>query len=422
MTAIKTGTTVVVVPRAAPSAAHALSTSSSSSSSSAARANDDTLEVSSRRAAQTGPTGSARYAVAVDARASGAYFNKVVVPARRDAHGIRVEARLPDVILDPTRFFVAGGPPGHGVGTSPIATTRRVLEQAESLDAAMASLTHWKTGPTDTPSVYLGGRAAGQEADVGLSYNRVLDTHGRAVFSDLPEGSDARRLRDPTHQFSFDAQQRALVDGTGAVVASGDAAVRSFMIARQMQPLFAFRPYWRVSPSEPGTTNWTNPPASSEKAAAWAAQSNHVGAVPPNVYFYPGEHIAMNVSESAPGQLRLSIRGNGADGDLPALGVTFRARAFGQSDPVEFKRVSSIDQRGNEGKSVTPTSSMAIGLVWEKTELLLGADAASSKPTPLSSLAPVLVRGHDLKDPARYHRIFNLDVVDGKEIVTIRPS
>ena len=407
MTAIRTGTSVVVTPRTSAGPAHSPDTAAT-----APRTDSDSFEVPSRRAARTGPEGSLRLNVAVDRGASGAYFHKVVAPARRDAHGIRVEGRLPQVEIDPTRQSLAGG---AAPGETPVETTRQVLQSSRSLDAALTQLNDWRTGPTDKPSVYLGGRSGGQEADVGLSWDRVRDSQGRAVFTDLAGGSD---LRQPEHQFVFDGATRTLRDGNGNPVARGDAQVKQFMIDRQLQPSFAFRPYWRVSPSEAGTENWTNPPPSAAQAGAWARTANHLGEPPANAYFYPGEQFAMNVRETGRGQLRLDIRGNGEDARVPAFGVGIRASGFGNDGPAEWKRVSSIDQKGREKKDVVSTSSRAIGMEWDRTEVLLGDD---HRPTPLSELSPTQVRGRELAQSRRYDRIFNVDVVGGREIVSIRP-
>ncbi|MDP2339947.1 MAG: hypothetical protein Q8O67_03230 [Deltaproteobacteria bacterium] len=406
MSVIARGTSHVITPRTQAGPAHSASTIASEPR----QRDSDTFEVARRHASTTGAAGSLRTAIAVDDHASGAYFHKIVSPRRSDAHGIRVEGQLPEVMLDPRRFAVGGV-----VAGDPIAATKRVLENEPTLDAALTRLNDWRTGPLDKPSVYLGGRAGGQEADVGVSFDRVYDPAGRAVFTDLANGSDGR---DPAHRFVFDGPSRSLKDGSGVVVAAGDAAVKQFMIDHKLQPSFAFRPYWRASPSEPGTQNWNNPPLSPEKAADWATKFNHVGAPPTNAYFYPGERFAMNVREAGRGQLRLDIRGAGVDANIPSFGVGIRASQFGAGRATEWKRVSSIDQKGNEGGRVTPTSSMAIGMVWEKSEVLLGA---ARTPTALSALSPVQVRGHDLADSAIYDRTFNVDVVGTREIVTIRP-
>ena len=113
---------------------------------------------------------------------------------------------------------------------------------------------------------------------------------------------------------------------------------------------------------------------------------------------------------------RASFRGCARHGSH--FGVGIRASTYGQGNATEWKRISSIDQKGNEGGRVTPTSSMAIGMVWEKSEILLGQNRT---PTALSSLSPTQVRGADLADSAVYDRTFNIDVVNGREIVTIRP-
>lgn len=406
MTVVARGTSSIVTPRTTPSPAHAPATTASSPKT----RDSDTFEVNRNRASQTGPAGSLRQSISVDSGASGAYFHKVVSPASAQAHGIRAEGRLPEVLLDPTRFNVAGVRAGD-----PVEATKRVLQNEPSLDVAMGRLNDWRTGPTDKPSVYLGGRSGGQEADVGLSYDRVYDPAGKAVFTDNASGSDGR---DPAHAFTFDGQARALKNGNGDVVASGDAAVKQFMVDHKLQPSFAFRPYWRVSPSEPNTQNWTNPPTSPAQAASWAQTANHTGNPPSNAYFYPGESFAMSVKENGRGQLRLDVRGNGADASVPSFNVGFKAHGFGNGTGQEWKRVSSIDQKGREGQSVEPTSSMALGLQWQKTEVLRGSQ---NTPTPLSTLSPVQVRGRDLADSAKYDAVFNVDVVGGAEVVSIRP-
>lgn len=415
MTAVKRGTTQVIVPRAQASAAHAIETAAGQP-----KAKDgDTFEVKNNSAAATGPAGSLKRQVAVDAGASGAYFHKVVGPSRTDAHGVRVEGRLPDVSLSPSRWQVSGNAHDAAVGGGPAAMTKALLT-TQPFASAMASLTSYTTGPLDKPSVYLGGRAGGQEADVGLSYDRVYDVAGKAVFTNQAEGADPAALRNPKNQFIYDGASSSLKDGAGTVIATGEAAVKQAMIDNKLSPSFAFRPYWRVSPSAPNTTNWSNPPPSNDadKRAAWAQATNHVGAVPNNAYFYPGEQFAMNVRDAGKGQLRLDIRGNGADSTVAAFGVDIKASSFGTGLSQEFKRVSSIDQKGREKQNVVPTSSMAIGLVWDKTELLLGANRT---PTPLSSLGSTQVRGRDLADSTVYDKIFNTDVVNGSEIVSIRP-
>lgn len=414
MTAVKRGTTQVIVPRAQASAAHAIETAAAQP-----RGKDgDTFEVKNNKAASTGPVGSLKRQVAVDAGASGAYFHKVVGPSRTDAHGLRVQGRLPDVSLSASRWQVSGNESDPAIGGGPAAMMTALLK-TQPFASAMQSLTHYTTGPLDKPSVYLGGQH-GQEADMGLSYDRVYDKAGKAVFTNQHEGADPAELRDPKNQFVYDGASSSLKDGTGAVVATGEAAVKQAMIDQKLALSFAFRPFWRVSPSEPNTTNWSNPPPSTDPArrAAWAQATNHVGAVPDNAYFYPGEQFAMNVRSTTKGQLRLDIRGNGADSDVPAFGVDLKASSFGKGLAQEFKRVSSIDQKGREKQNVVPTSSMAIGLVWDKTEVLLGA---ARTPTALSSLGAVQVRGRDLADSSVYDKIFNTDVVDGREIVLIRP-
>lgn len=82
------------------------------------------------------------------ASVTGAYFRKVESQPRVDVHGIRATIRLPRITFDPTREFVS--PEGEG---------------------------DYRTGPLDRPSVYVGGNAAGHEVDVGLTWDRVYDSH-----------------------------------------------------------------------------------------------------------------------------------------------------------------------------------------------------------------------------------------------------
>jgi len=125
----------------------------------------------------------------------------------------------------------------------------------------------------------------------------------------------------------------------------------------------------------------------------------------------------MSVRQQKSGELSLTIRGNHNDSHVPDFRVGFRASGF-SGGAAEWKPASSIDQLGNEGKPVQPTSSMAVGMAWEKTEVLFGANQT---PRALQQLSPRQVRGNDLKDSARYNAVFNIDVVNGAEVVSIRP-
>lgn len=230
MTAVKTGRVQVVVPRAQASAAHDVERAAQQP-----RARDgDTFEVAARAASSTGPVDSLRRSIVVEQKVGGAYFHKIVAPARADASGIRVEGRLPDVVFSPTRWAVQGEPHA-AVGQGPQAMTKLLLTTLP-FNKAMAALTDFRTRPQDTPSVYLGGHAGKHEADVGLSYDRVYDDAGRAVFTNQPEGAAPSALRDPKNQFTWNAATHTLNDGTGRVIASGEADVKQAMIAHKLMP------------------------------------------------------------------------------------------------------------------------------------------------------------------------------------------
>ena len=347
--------------------------------------------------------------------AGGAYFYKLSTQPTAAHHGIRVEGTLPEIAFDPKRHVVFDGNKSE---TGPADLVARTLADEPDLGKALAQLDDYRTGPLDRPSVYLGGHAK-HEADVGLSWDRVRDAQGRAIFTDLPDGSD---MNQPAHRFHVETKDgvRRLMDGTGAVLAEGDDAVRAAMVDRKLQPSFAFRPYWRTQPGN----DWQNPPVTADK---WKGE----GDAPPNLYFYPGERFAMNVQEAGKGKLRLDVRS--LDDAGKHTHVTFGAPGFGEGTPTAWKRVSSIDQFhaedagggrikrvGNEGRSVIPTATTALGGAFSATQVLVGE---SRTPRSIYEVAaPTQVRGKDLSDPARYDRIFDVDV-DGRggEHISIDP-
>lgn len=79
--------------------------------------------------------------------ARGAWFYKVATskPSTQDI-GIQATGKLPDIKLDPRRYFEKQG--------------------------------HHTDGPLDRPSVYLGGEVGGREVDAGLTWDRVYDSNG----------------------------------------------------------------------------------------------------------------------------------------------------------------------------------------------------------------------------------------------------
>ena len=304
---------------------------------------------------------------------TGAWYHKVESLPSSAYRGLRTTGVLPQVSFDPTRWFVSP----NGVDD-------------------------YQTGPLDRPSVYGGGEANGHQLDAGLTWDRVYDAHGRALWTDSPDGSDGR---SPAHQLYRATRGGApvVLDETGRVVASG-AAVGTLMAT--LKPDHAFRPYWR-------TTN--------DHANQWAQP--HVGAAD-NDYFYPGEPFTMTVFAGAPDQVEMDIRADVPGG--PFFHASFRAQGFGRG-AERFKRVSSIDQfrvvdgkrKGNEDRTVIPTATRAVDAQWTSAFLL---DAGMRSAKPLGCRDAVEYRGGDTA--GRYDSIFPRTAAGpaGQETISIVPT
>jgi hypothetical protein len=112
----------------------------------------------------------------------------------------------------------------------------------------------------------------------------------------------------------------------------------------------AFRPFWR-------NVRWNSGPAK------------------PDQYYYPGDTIRMRCIAQEPGKLRMQwdlLARKGAEttaslsvaDPLTTFGAEFDAAGFGPDSIQQFKRVNAIDQSGNEGKSVQPTSTTVSRATW----------------------------------------------------------
>ncbi|HEY4222771.1 MAG TPA: hypothetical protein VGO62_15550, partial [Myxococcota bacterium] len=153
---------------------------------------------------------------------------------------------------------------------------------------------------------------------------------------------------------------------------------------------------------------------------------------PANTYFYPGEKLSMSVQEGGKDQLKLDIRSQ--DNANKSMGVAFDAPGFGDGHATAWKRVSSIDQfqrvvgkdgttsrKGNEGGTVIPTATTAIGGQFTATQVLVGTDRTPKSIYEVAS--PTQVRGKDLADPKKYDGVFDVDVdSNGTERLSITPK
>jgi len=293
----------------------------------------------------------------------GAYFRKVETGPSTAYRGIT--GYLPEVAFDPKRYYVS--PNG---------------------------MDHYQTGPLDRPSVYMGGNANGHEADVGLSWDRVYDSRGRATYTDMAEGSD---MRNPEHRFVMEKRGNlsVLVDGNGKEVATGAAAEARL---KQLKPNFAFRPYWRTNNN--GKNEWNNPkPGSAE-----------------NVYFYPGEKFTMSVSDAGKGQIRLDIKGEDGISNV-RFSKPIAAQGFGEGGAESFKRVNSIDQfyadstgrHSVEKRNVIPTRTHTWNGGWESVTLL----GRNGSRVPMAGSSFTEIRGADTAK--KYDDIFKLWGFDNKK-------
>ncbi len=194
--------------------------------------------------------------------------------------------------------------------------------------------------PLDNASVYLGGRAKDQEIDCGVNWEIIREADG-------------------------------------SVSTMGKA----------------FRPFIRNE--------------------AW-----HSGPAKPEYYYAPGDVIRMRVENTTDGKLlmRIDLLARAADADAlikpvtevdettpvvaskPARGdnpnhlstmpldsissftSTFDAREFRVDGLKQFKRVNGMDQSGNEGQPVQPTTTKITDAVWQQVWLLRGHERVPMTP------------------------------------------
>ncbi|MCK6547915.1 hypothetical protein L6R52_18835 [Myxococcota bacterium] len=317
----------------------------------------------------------------VDHGARGAYFRKVVSGVSTANRAIRVEGTLPTPSFDPARQYLS--PSGAD---------------------------HFKTGPLDRPSVYLGGRGSGHELDAGLTWDRVYDAAGRATWTDRTDAMSSGR--DGAHTFvkTGSGADVKLVDGTGRAIAEGRAAVDAKL--RDLVPNFGFRPYFRTTNGD--GDDWHQP---------------KVGATD-NVYFYPGERFAMSIQVTGKNALKMVIR---TEDGTTSYSTPIHQRGFGGAKGQSFKRIMSIDQftvkpngerTGLEGSDVLPTHTTLKGGAFDRAELTV-ATKSGTKTVPMRGRSFVEVRGGDTS--GRYGSIFHVTGTNARggerlDITPLRPA
>ncbi len=101
----------------------------------------------------------------------------------------------------------------------------------------------------------------------------------------------------------------------------------------------------------------------------WRNGEWHTPLNSPDCAWKPGEKVVVTVIATAAGQLELTVADPGAN-PRRRFCVRFEACNFGPGRVQQFKRVVSVDQFHNEGKSVQSTASQITGTIWESADLL----------------------------------------------------
>lgn len=120
----------------------------------------------------------------------------------------------------------------------------------------------------------------------------------------------------------------------------------------------AWRPFWR-------NETWSDAPGEKQ------------------FYWYPGDVVQMAVIVAGPGKLRLVIADATDAKPKRIFQIEFDAKTFTPNAPRQFKRVNAIDQFGNEGKLVQPTTAQVTGAEWLQAVLLRGA-GSDAKQLPMN--------------------------------------
>jgi hypothetical protein len=163
-----------------------------------------------------------------------------------------------------------------------------------------------------------------------------------------------------------------------------------------LRPDYAFRHFWRTT-NDSGN-QWNNP-------AVGSAQ---------NLYFYPGQKIAMTFKDVGKDKVRLDVQ---LEGTVTPRHFShdFRQEQFGVGNPESFKRVNAIDQftvadgerKGVKGDQVLPTAAQATGAQWSSVGILVG-----SRPRPMVGSAFTDTRASELAPG--YDKIFHVSDANAK--------
>lgn len=302
----------------------------------------------------------------------GAYYRKVSTEEHSSIWGLRGEGKLPEITFDqtPARYYT----------------------EKDGVDNIAKGLNHFRTGPLDRPSVYMGGHSGKHELDAGLTWDRVYDAKGRPTYTD-----DKNWCSKGIAEHTFIYVGKKLFNLKGVQVASD----------LEVKPNFAFRVFWRTT----GTKKkpWNNPAKDS----------------PTNFYFYPGEEYVMRTQVIQAGKVQLRVRS--VTDPLKNFRIDFDQPGFGLGQAQSFKRVNSIDQFridqgkrvGNERLDAIPTSTTALGGAWTRVDIL---DSAGAPLRPMAGDNILQIVAEDLLQVvSSVFRVTGASNV-GAEIVDIVPT
>lgn len=331
----------------------------------------------------------------------GAYFNKIESGKAINNAGISLNALLPQVKFDESRFTP------RGVNDKGLPTGGETL---------------------DTPSVYVGGnveydkngKMIEKELDCGLSWDKVYDKNGDLTYTIFPNGTDGGK---PELRFSPVKTSNGNVegwrDGNGILISGKDSkkpqeiaktqiSVNDF--SRTLQPNGAFRPFWRTTNTraeqlsikdertefklsadkktiskigkdgkeksyeliQDGNKSYYLTGGKDKNGKPEKIEVTKVDGVyyeplnlwhnpdiksSNNVYFYPGQNAKFDLKFDKAGTAELTITKDSKSGDNNKFTTKFTAKGFedDKKGMISTKAVVSVDQKGTEGRGVSPT-------------------------------------------------------------------
>lgn len=236
----------------------------------------------------------------------------------------------------------------------------------------------------DNPSVYLGGKS-NYESDIGVSLSKGL-----------------------------------VKSGSGTAVSTGNVC---------------FRPFWRYITAENQDVGGYDKHGG--EYAVSANGNNCIGNYHykyTEYYYLPGDTIRIMVFSPEENKLQFAVQvvsvstlassvalreQNGWKQPADFLSPVFYSKGYGTGAATEFKRVTAIDQSGNEGKKAIPTESESRGTVWREVYLYRNVDG---KPVRVPMTSKLFGARNAPDDAHVSFAAGEADPAKGGETVTIHPG